>query len=195
MLFRKNKSCVLVVSGAILVYQMVFMILSLFAPFALLLALMPAWNFVAINWFKRWIGALAMKLVVSIFLSVLLAVSQVLYEAARPEEYGYVMTIVLQLILIIGVIWQRKNLTSILKAPMQALDQSIPGEAPGSIRQGARRVVQTAYRIKRLDNFKGKKSRFPSSPTGSRKKRKPANQSQNHIAVRSSQASPSPKTK
>lgn len=191
--------CVLVVSGVILVYQMVFVILSLFAPFALLLALMPAWNFVAINWFKRWIGALAMKLVVSIFLSVLLAVSQVLYEAARPEEYGYVMTIVLQLILIIGVIWQRKNLTSILKAPMQALDQSIPGEAPGSIRQGARRVVQTAYRIKRLDNFKGKKSRFPSSPAGSRKRRKPANQSQNQgglsVAMRSSQSSsPSPKT-
>src|SRR5690606_34001579 len=78
--------CLLVIAGAVILFQMLFVILSLFAPFALLLALMPAWNYVAVNWFKRWIGALAMKLVVSIFLSLILAVSQVLYQTARPEE-------------------------------------------------------------------------------------------------------------
>lgn len=157
--------CLLVIAGAVILFQMLFVILSLFAPFALLLALMPAWNYVAVNWFKRWIGALAMKLVVSIFLSLILAVSQVLYQTARPEEYGYAMTITLQLILVIGIIWQRKYLLNVLKAPLRGLEQSIPGEAPGSFRQGAKRVVQTVYRNKRWNDLKrATKPYFPPSP-------------------------------
>ncbi|PTM52180.1 CD3337/EF1877 family mobilome membrane protein [Desmospora activa] len=137
----------LIMAGAILFYQLLFIILTLFAPIALLLALIPAWTYVAMNWFQKWVGAILMKLILSVFLTIILAISQVLYNTTPPSEYGYIWTITLQLLLVIGVLWKRKDIFNILRAPIRGIEQ-FPGEnrGAGGVIRAATRYVERGYR-------------------------------------------------
>lgn len=111
-----------IIAGAMIVYQFLFVLISLFAPFAFLIALNPAWSSVAVNWFKKLIGYQLIKLIVGVFFSMLLTISQFLYTMSPPDKVGYVWTIAMQLILVVGVIWKRDELFSIMKAPMGKID-------------------------------------------------------------------------
>lgn len=104
----------LIIAGAMLLYQFLFIIFALFAPFAFLLALYPEWSYVAVNWLKKFIGYLIIKILLGVFLSMIITLSSFLYSVTPPEEYGYAWTIIMQLILIVGVIWKRKELISII---------------------------------------------------------------------------------
>lgn len=109
----------LLIAGAILVYQFLFVIFALFAPFALLMAMYPTWSDVATNWLKKFIGYQLTKLLLGIFLSILVTLSQFLYVMAPPEKYGYIWTIFMQLILVGGAVWKRQELFSILSDPLK----------------------------------------------------------------------------
>lgn len=130
-----------IIAGAMLVYQFLFVIFALYAPFALLMALYPTWSEVAMNWLKKFVGFQLTKLLLGIFLSVLVTMSQFLYGMAPPEKAGYIWTIAMQLILVLGIIWKRKELFSILSTPMKA-------SADGSIRD----------LVKKLDGYLGNTS-------------------------------------
>jgi hypothetical protein len=108
----------LILAGAMLVYQFLFVLIALFAPFAFLLALNPAWRDIVITWAKKLVGFQLIKLMIGVFLSMLLVLSQILYTMTPPEKVGYVWTIAMQLILVVGVVWKRDELFSILQAPM-----------------------------------------------------------------------------
>ena len=130
-----------IIAGGMLVYQFLFVIFALYAPFALLMALYPTWSGVAMNWLKKFVGFQLTKLLLGIFLSVLVTMSQFLYGMAPPEKAGYIWTIAMQLILVLGIIWKRKELFSILNTPMNA-------SADGSIRD----------LLKKLDGYLGNTS-------------------------------------
>ncbi|MBA4603779.1 CD3337/EF1877 family mobilome membrane protein [Thermoactinomyces mirandus] len=117
----------LFIAGAMIVYQFLFLLIALFAPFAFLMALNPAWSSVAVNWFKKFVGYQLIKLIIGVFFSMLLTISQFLYTMSPPDKVGYIWTIAIQLILVIGVIWKREELFSIMKAPMGKGD-SFKGE-------------------------------------------------------------------
>ncbi|WP_124726618.1 CD3337/EF1877 family mobilome membrane protein [Staphylospora marina] len=108
----------LILAGAMLVYQFLFVLIALFAPFAFLLALNPSWRDIVVTWAKKLIGYQVIKLMIGILLSMLLVLSQMLYTMTPPEKVGYVWTIAMQLILVVGVIWKRNELFGILQAPM-----------------------------------------------------------------------------
>jgi hypothetical protein len=108
----------LILAGAMLVYQFMFVLVSLFAPFAFLLALNPAWKDIVITWLKKLIGYQAIKLMIGILFTMLLTMSQLLYTMTPPEKVGYVWTIAMQLILVVGVVWKRNELFKILQSPM-----------------------------------------------------------------------------
>lgn len=127
-----------IIAGAMLVYQFLFVIFALYAPFAFLMALYPTWSGTAMNWLKKFVGFQLTKLLLGIFLSVLVTMSQFLYGMAPPEKAGYIWTIAMQLILVLGIIWKRKELFSILSTPMNA-------SADGSIRD----------LVKKLDGYLG----------------------------------------
>lgn len=109
----------LIIAGAVLVYQFLFIIFALYAPFAFLMALYPTWSQVATNWLKKFVGYQLTKLLLGIFLSILVTLSQFLYEMAPPDKFGYIWTITMQLILVVGVIWKRQELFSILSTPLK----------------------------------------------------------------------------
>ncbi|SFI88787.1 CD3337/EF1877 family mobilome membrane protein [Thermoflavimicrobium dichotomicum] len=108
----------IVIAGAMILYQILFVILALFAPFALLLALYPAWSNIAIDWVKKFVGYALVKIVIGLFLSLILAISQFLYMMAPPKN-GYLLTILLQAVLVIGVLWKRNDLISVLRTVQQ----------------------------------------------------------------------------
>lgn len=103
----------IVIAGAMLLYQILFVIFALFAPFAFLLALYPAWSYVAMEWVKKFIGYALVKIVIGLFLSLILAISQFLYIMAPPKS-GYLLTMILQAVLILGVLWKRNDLIGLL---------------------------------------------------------------------------------
>ncbi|MBA4493654.1 CD3337/EF1877 family mobilome membrane protein [Paenactinomyces guangxiensis] len=108
----------LIIAGAMLVYQFLFVLIALFAPFAFLLSLNPAWSSIATTWFRKFVGYQLIKLIIGIFFSMLLTLSQFLYDMSPPESVGYVWTIAMQLILVAGVVWKRNELLEILQAPV-----------------------------------------------------------------------------
>jgi hypothetical protein len=117
-----------IIAGAMIVYQFLFVLIALFAPFAFLIALNPSWSSVAVSWFKKFVGYQLIKLIIGVFFSMLLTISQFLYQMSPPERVGYIWTIAMQLILVIGVIWKREELFSIMKAPMGKIDDSLKGQ-------------------------------------------------------------------
>lgn len=115
-----------ITAGAVILYQFFFIIFALFAPIALLLALYPAWSSIAVNWLKRFLGYQLIKIVLGVFLSVLLTISNFLYRLTPPKDYGYSWTIIMQLILVVGVMWKRKELFGVLNTTMSGKpDQGI----------------------------------------------------------------------
>lgn len=108
----------LIIAGAMLVYQFMFVLIALFAPFAFLLAIHPAWSSVASTWFRSFIGYQLVKLIIGVFFSMLLTLSQFLYDMNPPGKVGYIWTITMQLILVAGTVWKRNELFNMLKAPM-----------------------------------------------------------------------------
>ncbi|SDZ28571.1 CD3337/EF1877 family mobilome membrane protein [Thermoactinomyces sp. DSM 45892] len=101
-------------AGAVILYQFFFIIFALFAPIALLLALYPAWSSIAVNWLKTFLGYQLIKIILGVFLSILLTISNFLYRLTPPKDYGYSWTIIMQLILVVGVMWKRKELYGVL---------------------------------------------------------------------------------
>lgn len=136
-----------IIAGAILVYQFLFIIFALYAPFALLMAIYPAWSGVAMSWFKKFVGYQLTKLMLGIFLSVLVTMSQFLYGMAPPEKAGYIWTIAMQLILVVGIIWKRNELFSILSTPMKV---STDGNIRDLVKKLDSYLGSTSQRIQKL---------------------------------------------
>src|SRR5690606_6284035 len=71
------------------------------------------WSYVAMEWVKKFIGYALVKIVIGLFLSLILAISQFLYIMAPPKS-GYLLTMILQAVLILGVLWKRNDLIGLL---------------------------------------------------------------------------------
>lgn len=104
------------VSLAMIVYQFFFVIFAMFAPFAFLMALYPAWSGVAMNWVKGFIGYQLKKILLGLLLSLILTISNMLYSIASPDDVGYAWTIILQIALVVGVFWKRNELIGIVNS-------------------------------------------------------------------------------
>lgn len=116
-------SVFLFIAGAILVYQFIFVIFALFSPFALLMALYPAWSGIAMDWTKKFIGFQILKVIVGVLLSMVLTLSQFLYQLTPPQDVGYAWTIIMQLVLTVGIIWKRKELINIVNSSVGKFTQ------------------------------------------------------------------------
>jgi MFS family permease len=102
---------ILIIFSALIVwFQLMFIILAFFAPFILMIALIPSWQFVARNYFLKLLGAISMKVVYAAMLAVLFTISAVLYKVAGDGQLGYLMTVLLQIVLCIGIMAKRHDL-------------------------------------------------------------------------------------
>jgi hypothetical protein len=132
----------LFVAGAILVYQFIFVIFALFAPFAFLMALYPAWSSLAMDWGKKFVGYQILKIVLGVLLSMILTLSQILYNLTPPQQFGYAWTIIMQLILTVGIIWKRNELISIVNGSLGKFTQYTDNS--GELTKQFKKYLQTA---------------------------------------------------
>ena len=98
-----------------LFYQVYFLFLLLLAPIALTWAILPSWRESLYKWASEVLGALLMQVGLGVLLSVYLAIGGALYRFSINK--GYLLTMLLQLVLIVLVIKQRKVIFQLVTVP------------------------------------------------------------------------------
>ncbi|WP_411859109.1 CD3337/EF1877 family mobilome membrane protein, partial [Bacillus subtilis] len=100
----------LIVSGSIILYQLVFLALALFAPVPLLMAVVPRWQQSAVVWFSKLVHAQLMKIAIALLLTILFGISSILYQATSNGDIGYLGMMLLQIVCFVGIWSKRKDL-------------------------------------------------------------------------------------
>ena len=118
---------VLIVSAGMPFFQIYFMFTLFMAPIALAWAIVPAWRNSMYSWASEALGALFMKLALGMMLSIFFAFSSALYS--QTKEQGYMLTMFVQLLLIILLIWKRDQLFELVTSPVQFMTGKMPGGA------------------------------------------------------------------
>lgn len=104
----------LLMSAAVLLFQIIFIAMVLFAPVPLLMALVPAWQSKAFDWAMKTIHALLMKIGFALLMTVMFTISKILYNAIDHTKYGYLFVIGMQILCFIGIWMKRKELLSFI---------------------------------------------------------------------------------
>lgn len=124
----------LMISGSIILYQMIFLVLVLFAPVPLLMALVPRWQQTAFDWMMKVIHAQLMKIAIALLLTILFGISAILYRATERSDMGYLGMMILQIICFVGVWAKRRELFNMVSTATNNV-QSSTGATLQSFRQ------------------------------------------------------------
>ncbi len=164
----------LLMAAAIILYQIVFIALVLFAPVPLLIALVPSWQQTAFNWAMKCLHALLMKVGFALLMTVIFAISTILYQSIHMDSHGYLFVLGMQILCYIGIWLKRKELFSFVatttagvisttrgsldsyreyRSRMREVMQSVPG-AVGALRNG-KFGVKEAVRGKMRKGYSG----------------------------------------
>lgn len=151
----------LIIAGAIIFYQLLFIILALMAPVILLVALVPSWSYIARDWLMKFIGTQLMKVALGLFLSLLFAVSGILYQATsnggEHGDKGFLFAVALQIVLLLGIIIKRKDLFGAVLTPVAGQTGS-----SGATMQRVTSAVVEHYRKQRyMDLISKRKGQAP----------------------------------
>ncbi|WP_134704941.1 CD3337/EF1877 family mobilome membrane protein [Ammoniphilus sp. YIM 78166] len=102
----------LLMAAAIILYQVVFIALILFAPVPLLIALVPSWQQTAFNWAMKCLHALLMKVGFALLMTIIFTISTILYKSISMDSHGYLFVLGMQILCYIGIWLKRKELFS-----------------------------------------------------------------------------------
>ncbi|MGX1195938.1 CD3337/EF1877 family mobilome membrane protein [Metabacillus sp. SLBN-84] len=159
----------LMVSGTIILYQMVFLALVLFAPVPLLMALVPRWKHAAFDWGMKVLHAQLMKISIALLLTILFGISAILYRATENSDLGYLGAMLLQIICFVGVWAKRKELFNIVSTAVNNVESST-GATLQNYRQKFNQARSLARNAKNdLDENMGK-GRIRNQPLTERRK-------------------------
>lgn len=132
----------LIVSGTIILYQMIFLALVLFAPVPLLMALVPRWKQSAFDWGMKVLHAQLMKISIALLLTILFGISAVLYRATEKGDLGYLGMMLLQIICFVGIWAKRKELFNIVSTAVSNIESST-----GATLQGYKQKYRQAKKM------------------------------------------------
>ncbi|MGN7170615.1 CD3337/EF1877 family mobilome membrane protein [Paenibacillus cellulositrophicus] len=104
----------LLMAAAVLLFQVIFIAMVLFAPVPLLMALVPAWQSKAFDWAMKTLHALLMKIGFALLMTVMFTISKILYNAVDETEYGYLFVLGMQILCFVGIWLKRKELLSFI---------------------------------------------------------------------------------
>lgn len=104
----------LLMAAAVLLFQVIFIAMVLFAPVPLLMALVPAWQSKAFDWAMKTLHALLMKIGFALLMTVMFTISKILYNAVDQTEYGYLFVLGMQILCFVGIWLKRKELLSFI---------------------------------------------------------------------------------
>lgn len=169
----------LLMAAAIILYQVVFIALVLFAPVPLLIALVPSWQQTAFNWAMKCLHALLMKVGFALLMTIIFAISTILYKSISMDSHGYLFVLGMQILCYMGIWLKRKELFSFVatttagvisttrgsldsyreyRSRMREVMQSVPGAA-GALRSG-KSGVKEAIRGKMRKGYSGSSRKY-----------------------------------
>ena len=159
----------LIISGTIILYQMIFLVLVLFAPVPLLMALVPSWSNTAFDWLMKVLHAQLMKIAIALLLTILFAISAILYRATDSGDLGYLGMMLLQIICFVGIWAKRKELFNMVSTAVNNVQSST-----GATLQGYQQKYRHAKNMVRkarnaIDPISGK-GRIRNQPLAERTK-------------------------
>lgn len=153
----------LMVSGSIILYQMIFLALVLFAPVPLLMALVPRWQQAAFDWAMKVVHAQLMKIAIALLLTILFGISAILYRATEDSDLGYLGIMILQIICFVGIWAKRKELFNIVSTATNNV-QSSTGAALHSYRQKYKQARNVARKGRELLDPTSSRGRIRNQP-------------------------------
>lgn len=107
----------LLVAGAVLFFQMLALFWAFWAPVVFLLGLVPGWGpRIVEKWAMRLAGALAMKIGLAFLFAVIMVIASGIYAVANQIAGGWVMGMVLQVLLLVGLWFYRNKLTDLFSS-------------------------------------------------------------------------------
>lgn len=106
-----------VINLAAATFQILFILLTLLSPVVGIVAIFPPLSRIAKKWFELWFMSLVAKLMITVFLSLLFFISNLMYKIVPPETAGYDKTLLWQIVILLAVIIFRKPLFGIFVKP------------------------------------------------------------------------------
>ncbi|WP_338473311.1 conjugal transfer protein (plasmid) [Niallia sp. XMNu-256] len=148
----------LMISGSIILYQMIFLALVLFAPVPLLMALIPRWKQTAFDWLMKVIHAQLMKIAIALLLTILFGISAILYRATENSDLGYLGMMIIQIICFVGVWAKRKELFNMVTSAANNVQSSTGASLQSYQRKfrQAKSVIRNGQSIVDKTNNKGR---------------------------------------
>ena len=148
----------LMISGSIILYQMIFLVLVLFAPVPLLMALVPRWQHTAFDWLMKVIHAQLMKIAIALLLTILFGISAILYRATENSDLGYLGMMIIQIICFVGVWAKRKELFNMVTTATNNVQSSTGASLQSYQRKfrQAKSVIRNGQNLMDKTNNKGR---------------------------------------
>ena len=157
----------LMISGSIILYQMIFLALVLFAPVPLLMALVPRWQQTAFDWMMKVIHAQLMKIAIALLLTILFGISAILYRATENSDLGYLGMMIIQIICFVGVWAKRKELFNMVTSAANNV-QSSTGASLQSYQRKFRQAKSAIRNGQNLMDKTNNKGRIRKQPLAER---------------------------
>ncbi|MCQ6281089.1 CD3337/EF1877 family mobilome membrane protein [Bacillus sp. EB600] len=153
----------LIVSGTIILYQMIFLALVLFAPVPLLMAMVPRWQQSAFDWAMKVLHAQLMKIAIALLLTIMFGISAILYRATDNGDLGYLGMMLLQIICFVGIWAKRKDLFNVVSTAVNNVQSSTGATLQGYKQKyrEAKNMVRTARNVMDHANGSGRMRNQP----------------------------------
>lgn len=159
----------LMISGSIILYQMIFLALVLFAPVPLLMALVPKWQQTAFDWMMKVLHAQLMKIAIALLLTILFGISSILYRATETSDLGYLGMMVIQIICFVGIWAKRKELFNMVSTAANHV-QSSTGASLQSYQKKVRQAKNAISNGQNMLDKQNNKGRIRNQPLTQRNK-------------------------
>lgn len=109
---------ILLLSGSLILYQILVLVFSIFAPFALLIGLIPAFSNTAKNVLTKLGHAFYMKIAIAFLMTLYFSISSMVYNTMNPQE-GYVLLFIIQIICTVAVWVKRNDILNVITTPFR----------------------------------------------------------------------------
>lgn len=108
----------LMLSGSLILYQILVLVFAIFSPLALLFGLIPAFSNTAKNVMMKLAHAFYMKIAIAFLMTIYFSISSMVYNAMDPEE-GYILLFSIQIICTVAVWIKRNEIMNIITVPFR----------------------------------------------------------------------------
>ncbi|MCY9757343.1 hypothetical protein M5X00_24255 [Paenibacillus alvei] len=174
----------ILLSGSVLFFQIMFIAFVMFSPVPLLISLVPAWRDTATSWAMKTLHNLLMKVGIALLMTIIFTVAGLLYNVLQKNNSGFLFIIFGQIVAYVGIWIKRKELFSFVARISGSNANSGSNDMLNYMKwKNASKLVKGA--------FKGSKNFVQSNPKGGSTSHPPVQRESNAVSRGMSEAAAS----